>query len=260
MKSVKAEKQKDQGKKNFQITARDREILKWLARWSFVDAGQVMREWERRGEPMNKRMVWHRFQALRELGLVDHQRGWYGMPGVYFLTREGLDSVGYSGGIIGPKLAQFDHDSALIDLADWLLRQRPNYVLVTEREIRAEDSPNYYTKKIAPPRYSVERLGTGGRVTRFHPDLATIDPSGRVTIHELEHSRKTHKRLVELMSSYLRADNIGRIHYYAYPPVIRAVQSAADEVNQRAESRNRDKRIHVFHWPVEEAADPEQGE
>ncbi|ERI35400.1 hypothetical protein M707_21975 [Arthrobacter sp. AK-YN10] len=235
----------------WKVTARDEEIIRWIGRWPFVTIEQIEREWKRRQEPISVKVIYRRLLALKTLGLIDVERGWSDTPSAYFLTREGMNLADIIGPVVRPKLAQIKHDMAVVDLADWILRERPTYRLVTEREIRREDTPrDYHSDAARPPRYAIMRRLSAHKTTRFFPDLVTIDPDERMTVHEMEHSPKEIRRLVDLMGSYLQADHVYTVRYYCNERAINHVQLAAHEINTRARQRQWNKKVAVVAWPL----------
>lgn len=233
------------------LTERDVEWLAWVGRWRFVSAGQLSREFGRRGLSAPVKVVERRLRAMRELGLVSSERVVADVPAVHSLTRDGMRVVGLSGPVVGPKLAEFRHDLAVTDLACELLLQKPGHRLVTEREVRHAETPNQLARETSVGvvrRWSV--VLPEKRFGGVYPDLVTETPSGAVWAHELEASRKEHRRLVRLMLAYARASYVRGVKYYAVESVLAGVKKAALEANALSASEGLPARVDVEGWPL----------
>lgn len=231
----------------WRLTGRDREWLTFVGRWPFVTAPNIQRELIRLHGQANERSVWRRIQAAREMALVETRRFVADKPAAVWLTREGMSVVGLSGDVTTPRLGQFHHDLHVLELAQWLVVERPQHLLVTEREMRRDDTPNN-TENIEP-QWAVHRRTADGRLsggaTRVYPDLVTVRGDGRHLIHEVEVSPKDIRRLVRLMMSYLHSDVVAGVRYYCLPLALDRVQRAAELANARAAEQGIEKRISV---------------
>lgn len=235
------------GGRRWLVTGRDLAWLGWLGRWRFATAAQLARHFEGVGESAPVRVVERRLRGCRDLGLVESARVLHAASSVHWLTRDGLRLVGLNGGSHPPRVAQFRHDLGMVDLAHWWGRDRPGWGLVTEREIRRDETPNPYSD--APPRWSLQPPGAVSTYRRLYPDLVTISPQGKAFGLELELSRKDHARLVRLMSTYALNEAYAGAAYFADATVLPRVQAAAEAANQRSAEAGRGRRITVRPWP-----------
>jgi hypothetical protein len=72
------------------LTARDRELVKWIGRFSAVEAKQVMGWFG-----MGRTAAYRRLRACVESDLLVHRRVLHGEPGLYVATRPGWpDALG----------------------------------------------------------------------------------------------------------------------------------------------------------------------
>lgn len=235
----------------WQLTERDREWLSWVGRWWFVTAENIEAEWVRRYGQANRRAVLRRVQAARDLGLVETERMVANRPAAIWLTREGMRLVGVRGEANRPRLAEFHHDLYVVELAQKLLVDKPQTELVTERELRREDSPS--SREPLDPMFAVQRRDSNGiRLSgnrRVYPDLVTIRHSnGHHLIHEVEHTPKDVRRLVTLMTSYQEAANVDGIRYYAFEAAFDRLERAREIALERASSRGNRTPIQIVRW------------
>lgn len=235
--------------RRWQLTGRDVAILEWMGRWRAVTAPQIRREFVRRdpANPLHIRKAEERLRALNQMGLTDRRRVFARSPGVHWLTREGARVVDVSGALNPPKVAELEHDLAVVDLAHHLGNIQPSHQLVTEQEIRRLE-PNPAAGPESALRSDIELgagRGTGGRA---YPDLASVVEGSQVWVHELERTRKGRPRLVRIMLSYVYAEHIAGAVYWAYPHLYDGVQAAADEANRSAEAAGQERCIIVNRW------------
>jgi hypothetical protein len=232
------------------LTERDLRWLEWMTGWRFVTGAAVVREFERRGESAPSTVVDRRLRGFTQLGLVEYERVLANAPRLYWLTRTGMQAAGVEGAVVSPKFADIRHDLVVLDVAHWLSSERvPSHQLVTEREIRRTETPNQFDPVEATYSMHLPERATHSRV---YPDLVSVNPeSGRAWGHEVECSRKDHRRLVRLMLAYGEAARYAGAVYYPTENVRDTVQRAADEANQIIQERYARSPIHVQPWPVE---------
>ncbi|WP_432158081.1 hypothetical protein [Streptomyces sp. bgisy153] len=232
--------------RNRRLTERDTQVLEWIGRWYGVTAEQVTREFA--GVLPSRQVVYRRLRALTEMGLLSAGQ----LPGrraqVFWLTKYATELLNIAGNASTPNIKEYNHDLAVIDLAQHIGEIRPDDVLVTEREIRARDTPNQYTS--TEPTYAVS-TGENERGRRY-PDLVGIRPDGTVWAHELERTRKPRPRLVRNMLLYVNADHISYAMYWAFPKLLRNVELAAEEANAASVELGRGQKIAVRVWDAEE--------
>ncbi|MEU2159280.1 replication-relaxation family protein [Streptomyces sp. NPDC019396] len=235
--------------KNWRLTERDVPVLEWIGRWYGVTAEQVTRQFTGEGGVLpSRQVVYRRLRALTSMGLLSAGQ----LPGrraqVFWLTKYATELLNIPGSAGAPNIKEYNHDLAVIDLAQHINSIRPDDELVTEREIRARDTPNQYTS--TEPTYAVS-TGENERGRRY-PDLVGLRPDGTVWAHELERTRKPRPRLVRNMLLYVNADHISYAMYWAFPKLLKNVELAAEEANASAVELGRGQKIFVRVWDVEE--------
>src|SRR5712691_9484646 len=116
-----------------QLTDRDLEILRWIARHGVVTAELVARRFFWR--PKEKRAgVWaayRRLHALHELGLLITDKPFARSPAVLRVTREGarIADVGLRPAPL--VLSELRHTLAVVSLGEFLVHEHPGAELVT---------------------------------------------------------------------------------------------------------------------------------
>lgn len=231
------------------ITERDVEWLEWASRWRFVTGPAIAREWERRGETVWPQAVDRRLRAFVQLGLVEFERVLADAPRLFWLTRAGMQMAGVEGAVVSPKFADIRHDVTVLDVAHWLASERAaSHTLITEREIRRSETPNQHE---AVELHYALHLPERTTHSRAYPDLVSVNSNGRAWGHEVEWSKKEHRRLVRLMLGYAASDVYAGAVYYAGPKVRASVERAAREANQTARERYDREPIHIEPWPRE---------
>lgn len=207
------------------VTARDQEILGWLARYRFATAGQVQRGWG-----LEWRKAYRRLARLQQLGLVNHHKVLHGEPGVYIPTRSGMRLAEVELPPSTVDLGTYRHSVALVSLA---LELEPEVAaLVSEREIRQADGG---VRKRADLRYAVslDSGETPHEVGRLHiPDLVQVHDDGELEAVELELTPKRTRRLRSIIRAFVRARHLRRGVTYYTPKdnVARLVRGVAREL------------------------------
>ncbi|AXK34646.1 hypothetical protein DVA86_20345 [Streptomyces armeniacus] len=220
------------------MTSRDLEILQWAARWRAVTCPQVAREFDRRTERTRRREVYERrLRALHQLELLQQARPLGDQPRIHWLTRAGMAAAGVEGTPGSPSVGELVHDLEVVELAHHLAVTQPDHQLVTEQEIRRSE-PNPSSGPGARLRSDIEigaGRGTGGR---SFPDLASVvtseDGAEQVWVHELERARKGRARLLSIMLSYVYAEHVHGVVYWAWPGLADPLAAVAEEANRTA--------------------------
>ena len=148
------------------------------------------------------------------------------------------------------KFSQFRHDLGVVDLALYVRSLRPTFTLVTEREMRTEDTANQY-RDSARPVWAVQRLTGDPAKRRLFPDLLQVSPEGVRVVHELELTPKTVARLQDIQRAYLTDERIGSVRYWVGPDARPRVEEVAESVNTWAERERLRHRVAVQPWPRE---------
>lgn len=192
------------------LVERDRQILEFMANWAFVVSEQVQ---EYMG--MSAQMSWRRLARLTELGLVTYSKTLNFPRKFYFVSREGLEYLGFSAenSPKGVKLAQLEHDKTLIDIAIDFHRRNPEYEIFGETKMRRLDMSALAHDDAAI--FSLNRF-VGGRSVQVFPDMVAKKDSAMFYI-EYEHSPKDRKRLHSLMTGYANSPKVTAVKYYVAP-------------------------------------------
>lgn len=233
----------------WRVTERDLSWLAWIGRWRAVTAQSLSEEFAARGESAPLKKVETRLRAMRSLGLVDASRVLADRPRLHWLTREGMRVAGLEGAVVKPRLSHIIHDLTVVDVARYLTERRPEHELHTEREIRRVETPNQHQTEVEQ-RFTLTLPEATSRFSRIFPDLVSVAPDSTTWAHEVEATRKEHRRLVRLMLAYAAAPNITYARYYALPAVGSSVRRAAAEANRIATERGQGKPIMVTDWPI----------
>ena len=232
------------------LTGRDEEWLRWVGRWRGVTAGQIA-AWFLPDTPSAVKIVERRARAWRAMGLSMAEPVLADVPQLHNLTAAGMRAVGLDGPVRHVNVGTCRHDVAVTDLAIQLRRER-GARMVTEREIRAREPVSTERPRLA----LLAQPGAGRRL--LYPDLVTVvaqQDHSLTLAHEVERAGKERSRLVALMLSYARSDNISRVRYYAHESVRARIERAAVEANERAGSLwGRDNRVFVTGWEWEKAS------
>lgn len=182
------------------MTARDREIVRWIGRLRMAHAAQVAERFR-----LGRAVTYARLGGLVRLGLLDHARIFHGARGVYLATRLGLASVDLELPPARVDLRTYTHDLELVWLVVELEREHGPDSVRTEREMRAAEAPR--VTSTAPPRFAVPLARASGQLEltpaqhlRLHfADCVVIgaadeSPEGVLAI-ELERTLKGRARL-----------------------------------------------------------------
>lgn len=219
-----------------QITERDIEILRWIARHGVVTAELIGRRffWRPDRRTYGKWATYHRLAALESMRLVIRTRS-YGYPlPVVRVTRQGAH-IADAGIRPAPLVAtELRHALTLVWLTEYLLTEHAGAKLVTERELRVQ-------------RYRELRNGDReiehGRVPDALLHLPAHNPAGAQTVAiELDLSRKDRRAMERMVRQYDR-ENVDRIWWF-----VRAVQ--VERTRELVHQLHADDRIEVLQWLV----------
>ena len=207
-------------------TEKDAEIVGWIGRIGAAGAEHVMGRFA-----MGHSRAYARLSRLVSDGLLEQKVLLYRKPGLYLATAEGLRWCGLERlGVHRVGSGGFEHARQVAAAAVALHRGFPGWELLSEREIRVEESDRGELLASA-------RLGElpGGRPALHRPDLALISPDGRVLAVEIELSIKAPRRLAAICRGWARARHVSHVYYLADSAPARAVSRAIAET--RAEDR-----------------------
>lgn len=221
----------------FRITARDREIVRWVGRLRMATATQVARRFE-----LGRAVSYARLRGLVQLGLLDHVRIFHATAGVYTATKTGLRAADLDLPAARVDLRTYTHDIELTSLVADLEQEFGRDRLVTEREMRAVDMP-LSSQLREHPRFAVPltsgrgqlKLTPVGRPRLHFPDCAVVDSSERVLAVELERTAKGRARLRRIVAGYVSARHIDNVRYYTSDPRVTDLVSSTVETMRAAQ-------------------------
>lgn len=247
------ERRRDRQRRGFRVTARDKEIVRWLGRLRMASAAQFAERFD-----LGRAVTYARLAGLVRLGLVDHTRVFHGAPGVYLATRAGLAAVDLDLPPARIDLRTYAHDLELTSLVSELEREHGRERVSTEREMRAADTP--LGAPAEAPRFAVPLAGTSGQLK--------LTPAGRQRLHfpdcvvgrrcgetssgmlpvELERTAKGRARLRRILAGYVAARHIRAVRYYAHGDRVR------DLLESEVAALRANALIEVRDWPTGEHA------
>ncbi len=193
------------------LSARDREIVGWIAGLGAASAGDVATRFA-----IDEAATYRRLRTLVGEGVLTVHRVLHGQPGLYAATAEGTRWCGLGGaGVqrLGP--ANFTHQSAVARVATALCRGDAE--VLGEREMRLRE------------RHDGTLLGSvelgGGALHR--PDLLVLCGQRRAAI-EVELTVKSPRRLARICTAYARARHLDDVIYLAAPSAARPLRRAIE--------------------------------
>src|SRR5690625_155421 len=229
------------------LTDRDLDYLVLLCRFPFMTAVQLQEWVHGRRDPSLLSPLYRRLRGLEERELVVSDRVLQSAPRFLSATREGMRAVGVTGRVVTAKFSQYRHDLAVVDLAYRVQQIRPEFTLVTEREMRSEDTANQHTGSDDAV-WATIRPGADVRTRRQFPDLLQVAANGKRVVHELEMTPKDVRRLRQIMRTYLLDERVGVVRYWAAAAALGRVQAVAEESNAWAHAEEVPRRVKVEPW------------
>lgn len=218
-----------------QVTDRDVEILRWIARHGVVTAELVGRRffWRPDRNTYGQWATYRRLAALERMRLIIRTRS-YGYPlPVVRVTRQGAE-IADAGIRPAPLVAtQLRHTLALVWLTEYLLTEHSGAQLVTERELRAQ-------------RYRELRNGEReiehGRAPDALLHLPARDASAPIetVAIELDVSRKDRRAMERMVRQYDR-EVVDRVWWFVRPVQVERTRQLVHELHA-------DDRIEVRQW------------
>ncbi len=219
-----------------QLTERDEEILRWIARHGVVTAELVGRRffWRTDRNNYGKWAAYRRLCALRDLGLILSDKPFAHEPEVLRVTREGarIADVGLRPAPL--VVSQLHHSIAVVWLAEYLLAEHPGAELTTERELRAQ--------RYRELRDEVRKPEEGRAPDALlHIPTNGAGAQGVMTVAvELDLARKD-RRAMERMIRQYDYERVDRVWWYVTPARFERTRELVREL--RAEDR-----IEVRAW------------
>lgn len=219
-----------------QLTDRDHEILKWIARHGVVTNELVGRRffWRPRVKEYGKWAAYRRLRALQHLGLVLSDKPFAHEPAALRVTTEGarVADVGLRPAPL--VLSELRHSLAVVLLGEFLLAQNPGAELVTERELRAQ---RY--RELRDGTRETEQGRTPDALLRLPKKGASKKATEDIAV-ELDLSRKD-KRAMERMVRQYDREKVDRIWWFVTP-------NRLERTRDFVKSLHADDRIEVLQW------------
>jgi hypothetical protein len=198
-----------------QFTDRDKVIITFIARHKFATVKQVSRYME-----MGIKAAYRRLRKLSENYYLKYERIFHKKPGVYLITKKGIEASRCGVGTQNIALGTYRHDLQVTDLAVTFYQQ--GYEVITEKEILTNRK---------------KTIGQTGRQERL-PDLVISKNEEKIAI-ELEIAPKSSTRLKKIINYYARQRRYDQVWFYCQK----------DSVRQRIEELARKiKHIKVFSY------------
>ena len=260
-------KKKRGPKPGLRLTARDVQILTFLARYRVATVGQLARAFQ-----TSETALRNRLPRLEKEKLVSWAWGAQSKPKLWLITRQGLQVTNMTLTVPTVKWGQLRHTLGLTDLG--IEFELAGELVITEREIRAAATRYTPTSRI---RTAIDLMSVieemeaedleartqrnliipmQGRALGHIPDMILAreaypnGASGNIAI-ELELNRKNTTEWVAVLSAYRDSPLFEKVVYYTMNKEIkRALTAIAKAINAE------DKIEVVFFVPVDNTADP----
>ena len=185
-----------------QLTDRDVEILRWLARFRGATAAQIGRRFS-----MGYSRASRRLNQLGGGGLVTLERVLHRRPGLYLVTGEGLAIASVDLPVAEARLGSYEHDLAVVDVA--IAVELAGDRAVTQRQMQTLEVTGG-----GDLLYAVE-LATQ---ERHFPDLVLERTDGPWAI-EVEVTDVRSERLEAVLRAYAGAEHLAGVLYHVAPAV-----------------------------------------
>jgi hypothetical protein len=227
------------------VTTRDRTVVQFVASHPWVVSEQVRRllsmESQRRIHHVAPQVARRRLGVLVGYGLIAHgMLRLFGTPlSAYWLTRRGALFLGQDNPPGGVDIRQLHHDAAVADLHLVLLERGATQIWTARTLASARARGDL-------PEGMLAHLG--GRQVHI-PDLIATLADGRRVGFEVEMSRKTPRRLADIMRGYRLARGLDEVAYLTPGDGrARAIAQAARGVSKVQVGRLGDM-IPIRSWP-----------
>lgn len=169
------------------LTERDLAILRWINGHGIADARKVSEKFA-----IYQQKTYLRLKRLVDAGLLKHERILFGKPGVYYLTKAGVEASGSELTVINKVvLSTMEHDLKLVDLSIFLEKERGGK-WVTAREIMLH--------KVTSAKNKIERL----KLLKTRTADGLLVTEEQTFAVELELTMKSQQRLKKIIEDYAR--------------------------------------------------------
>jgi hypothetical protein len=208
------------------ITARDEEILRWVARHGVVTAELIGWRffWRPQRKTYGRWAVYRRLRILQELGLLLSDKPFAQHPAALRVTREGARLAGAGLRPAPLVVSQLRHSLSVVQLTEILLDDHPGSELVTERELRAR---RY--RELAAGERSLDQGRCPDAVLR----IPSRGPGAQAVITvaiELDLSRKDRRAMERMVYQYDR-EPVDAVWWYVTPARVERVTRFVRELN-----------------------------
>jgi hypothetical protein len=154
---------------NVRLTARDMDMMRFLARYRMATVGQLARRFE-----TSETALRNRLPKLADMGLITWAWAAQTKPKIWLITEQGLQTVNMILTAPTVKWGQLRHTLGLVDLG--ITFELAGEIVLTEREIRA-----------AATRYTpTPRLKTAIDMTRYQANLTSMPVDGLDPVAEMQ--------------------------------------------------------------------------
>lgn len=187
------------------LTERDKNILRLINRFCFLGIAEIKRAWfVMNHEVMGEKKLYKRMKIAKDLNLAHHKRIMYGHPGVYYLTRKGVEVSESELSAVGEiNLISYSHRIEVNRILIRLLEKYQNSFIETERELFK--------------RAYLESGKTLGEASKAKiPDGLLIHENGTKDAIEVELTKKTNSRLYQQIKRYKEELNFNKYNRVLY--------------------------------------------
>jgi hypothetical protein len=186
-----------------QVTERDIEILRFINDFGFCEMPHLDKRFEW-SKPRNYQVI----ERLLKMGLLKHERVFYGRPGIYRLTLKGACYTDLPAMQRVP-LGNYAHEVVLIDVYLRLRSLYPEARFVSERALKRDKF--------------FDGVGKSGHLS----DGFLIFPDGKQIAVEVELSLKGRNRTESILKSYGGDFSIKEVWYYCSDGIVSSLRSMA---------------------------------
>lgn len=175
---------------NMMITKRDVDLMQWINAMGFVTIGLIAKKLK-----IALPTAYARIRKLTNHGYLYHERIFFGLPGVYYLTSKGIDCSGSAlPGLRRISRGTYQHDLTLA-LLSLKLADQFGCEYISERSLKYEKMK--------------DGIGIPGHI----PDGMLLLENKKIAI-EVELSKKGARRLQKIMQEYLKNFDIDEVWYF----------------------------------------------
>ncbi len=218
-------------RRTIQLTARDLQLLRFVAEQRLVLAGHVQALLGVSAPTARARLG-----RLAGAGYLSHDARFHRKARCYQATRAGLAAVGsgYQTRKIDLNLYRHDVGVAWISLAAQRGTFGPMREVIGERRMRSQDASRLHDAEpfeaAEPSGVRLGGHGAGGRERLHYPDLLLVTPEGKRIAVELELSAKGRTRREKILAGYAGEERVDAVLYlveHENQGLARSIQASA---------------------------------